>query len=178
MPEPLATEIPDIVSRGKLEMPQRRSVKTEGKLRVLLVEDNKVNQKVASLTLQQLGGEVTIADNGKEAVDLADGPIHFSLICMDVNMPVMNGLDATRAIRRLSHPNARAYILAMTGMAFDEDKEKCITAGMNDVVTKPFDLNDLRGRIDSLEATSEENVALSSQERPNPAAAFRQKASK
>jgi CheY-like chemotaxis protein len=49
MPEPLATEIPDIVSRGKLEMPQRRSVKTEGKLRVLLVEDNKVNQKVASL---------------------------------------------------------------------------------------------------------------------------------
>jgi len=162
LPEPVASAIPDIVSRGKLDTPQANNVKAEGKLRVLLVEDNKVNQKVASLTLQQLGCEVTIAGNGKEAVDLADGPIHFSLICMDVNMPIMNGLDSTQAIRQLDHPNAKAYILAMTGMAFEEDKEKCLVAGMDDVVTKPFDLNDLRGRIDSLKAAGSENVALSS----------------
>ena len=162
LPEPVASAIPDIVSRGKLDTPQANNVKAEGKLRVLLVEDNKVNQKVASLTLQQLGCEVTIAGNGKEAVDLADGPIHFSLICMDVNMPIMNGLDSTQAIRQLDHANAKAYILAMTGMAFEEDKEKCLVAGMDDVVTKPFDLNDLRGRIDSLKAAGSENVALSS----------------
>ncbi|MEM7602801.1 MAG: ATP-binding protein, partial [Verrucomicrobiota bacterium] len=162
LPEPVGEDMPDIVSRGKVEKHQTGSVRTEGKLRVLLVEDNKVNQKVASLTLQQLGCEVTIAGNGKEAVDLAEGPIHFSLICMDVNMPVMNGLDSTQAIRALDHPNASAHILAMTGMAFDEDKEKCREAGMDDVVTKPFDLNDLRERIDSLKAASEKAVALSS----------------
>lgn len=137
-------------------------MKTEGKLRVLLVEDNKVNQKVASLTLQQLGCEVTIAGNGKEAVDLAEGPIQFRLICMDVNMPVMNGLDATRAIRALDHPNAGIPILAMTGMAFEEDKEKCRDAGMNDIVTKPFDINDLRERIEALKSPSGEGLALSS----------------
>lgn len=161
-PESISPEAPDIVSRRKLDTPQANSVKAEGKLRVLLVEDNKVNQKVASLTLQQLGCEVTTAGNGKEAVDLADGPIHFGLICMDVNMPVMNGLDSTRAIRDLDHPNANAHILAMTGMAFDEDKEKCLKAGMDDVVTKPFDLNDLRNRINALRASREESLALSS----------------
>ncbi|MEM1442117.1 MAG: response regulator, partial [Verrucomicrobiota bacterium] len=162
LPATPEADAPDIVSRGKLEGTQTSSVRTEGKLRVLLVEDNKVNQKVASLTLQQLGCEVTIAGNGKEALNLAEGPIQFALICMDVNMPVMNGLDSTMAIRALDHPNASAHILAMTGMAFDEDKEKCLEAGMDDIVTKPFDLNDLRGRIESLKSAAENSVALSS----------------
>ncbi|MDF1826337.1 MAG: ATP-binding protein [Verrucomicrobiales bacterium] len=161
-PEPARSDVSDLVSRGKLERHQTSSVKTLGKLRVLLVEDNKVNQKVASLTLQQLGCEVTIAGNGQEAVNLADGPIEFKLICMDVNMPVMDGLTATMAIRALAHPNAEAHILAMTGMAFEEDKEKCRDAGMDDVVTKPFDINDLRTRIDALKASQSESVALSS----------------
>lgn len=161
-PEPVVAEAPDLVSRGKLGRHQTSSVKTEGKMRVLLVEDNKVNQKVASLTLQQLGCDVTIASNGKEAVNIADGPIQFRLICMDVNMPVMNGLDATMAIRAMDHPNAKTHILAMTGMAFEEDKEKCRTAGMDDVVTKPFDINDLRTRIEALKESNADSVALSS----------------
>lgn len=149
------------VSRKNLsrESPVER---TGNKIRVLLVEDNKVNQKVGSLTLQQLGCDVTLADNGKEAVELADGPIQFDLICMDVNMPVMNGLKATEAIRKLNHPNSSSHILAMTGMAFEEDKERCLQAGMNDVVTKPFDINDLRERVQELKNADAQDLALSS----------------
>ena len=137
------------------------SLSPNGKMRVLLVEDNKVNQKVASLSLQQLGCEVTIAENGQEGVELADGPIQFDLICMDINMPVMNGLQAAEAIRKLDHPNAETKIFAMTGMAFDEDKERCLQAGMDDVVTKPFDINDLRERISKIDS-EEKDIALSS----------------
>ncbi|MEM9282193.1 MAG: ATP-binding protein [Verrucomicrobiota bacterium] len=150
-----------MVQRGKLESPAKQQT-TDGKVRVLLVEDNPVNQKVASLTLQQLGCEVNVANNGQEAVDLADGPMNFDLICMDVNMPVMDGLEATAAIRKLDHANASTRILAMTGMAFEEDKENCRAAGMDDVITKPFDLNDLRARIEELRAQLNESVALSS----------------
>jgi len=129
---------------------------------VLLVEDNKVNQKVARLTLEQLGCDVMVAGNGKEAVDLAEGPLHFDLILMDVNMPVMNGLDATVAIRKLDHANARAPIFAMTGMVFDEDRERCFASGMDDVITKPFDINDLRHRVGELRAARGGDMALTS----------------
>ena len=145
------------VSRARVPSPEEGQLSNH-KFRVLLVEDNKVNQKVASLTLQQLGCEVTIANNGREAIDLADGPILFHLICMDVNMPVMDGLEATSAIRGLDHQNAGTHILAMTGMAFEEDRENCLRAGMNDVITKPFELSDLRQRISELNS----GVSLSS----------------
>ncbi len=161
LPESDVSDDTEIVQRGRLDSVSD-SVAKDNKFRVLLVEDNKVNQKVASLTLQQLGCEVNIANNGKEAVDLADGPINFDLICMDVNMPVMDGLEATRQIRQLSHENASTRILAMTGMAFEEDKENCREAGMDDVVTKPFDLQDLRSRIETMKAERENSVALTS----------------
>ena len=141
-------ELPSFVSRGRLgDIRGQESADTE-KFRVLLVEDNKVNQKVASLTLEQLGCEVTIANHGQEAVDLADGPILFDLICMDVNMPVMDGMEASKAIRELDHENASCRILAMTGMAFAEDRERCLASGMNEVITKPFDLADLRKEVE------------------------------
>ena len=152
----------DLVSRKKLSHPEPHHHRDKNRMRVLLVEDNKVNQKVALLTLQQLGCEVTVASNGQEAVDLAEGPLHFDLVLMDVNMPVMNGLDATGAIRRLDHPNAGIPIIAMTGMVFDEDKLRCYEAGMNVVITKPFDLNTLRHRIAGLHAGGNSGVALSS----------------
>lgn len=152
----------DLVSRKKLSPPESHQPRDSNRMRVLLVEDNKVNQKVALLTLQQLGCDVTVASNGQEAVDMADGPLHFDLILMDVNMPVMNGLDATGAIRKLDHPNAGIPIIAMTGMVFEEDKLRCYEAGMNDVITKPFDLNTLRHRIAGLHAAGNPDVALSS----------------
>lgn len=152
----------DLVSRRKLPPPDSWNPRENGRPRVLLVEDNKVNQKVARLTLEQLGCEVMTAGHGREAVDLAEGPFHFDLILMDVNMPVMNGLDATFAIRRLDHINAKTPIIAMTGMAFDEDRERCFTAGMDDVITKPFDIGEIRRRLHDLLGTSDEDVALTS----------------
>lgn len=140
----------DLVSRKLLTQPEVSAQSQSGRKRVLLVEDNRVNQKVARLTLEQFGCEVTIANNGREAVELADGPLAFDLILMDVNMPVMDGYEATRNIRQLDHPNATASIIAMTGMVFDDDRERCFAAGMNDVMTKPFSLPDLRDRVNAI----------------------------
>ncbi len=139
-----------LVSRKLLTQPEVAPQSHGGRKRVLLVEDNRVNQKVARLTLEQFGCEVTIANNGREAVELAVGPIAFDLILMDVNMPVMDGFEATRVIRTLDHPNASAPIIAMTGMVFEDDRERCYAAGMTDVMTKPFSLPDLRERVNAL----------------------------
>jgi signal transduction histidine kinase/ActR/RegA family two-component response regulator len=157
----LPAEGEDLVSRKPLPPAEARPVRQDGRSRVLLVEDNLVNQKVARLTLEQLGCDVTLATNGREAVDLAEGPIPFDLVLMDVNMPVMDGIEATLAIRRLDHRNAAVPIFAMTGMVFEEDRERCLAAGMNDVITKPFSLGDLRQRIAALHASPDpDGVAL------------------
>jgi CheY-like chemotaxis protein len=80
---------------------------------------------------------------------------------MDVNMPVMDGFAATAAIRHLDHRNASAPIVAMTGMVFSEDRERCFAAGMNDIITKPFAINDLRILLASLhEGPAADPVAL------------------
>ena len=151
----------DFVCRRFLPPPEALPVRENGRSRVLLVEDNSVNQKVARLTLEQLGCDVTVAANGQEAVDLAEGPLPFDLILMDVNMPVMDGFAATAAIRRLDHRNASAPIVAMTGMVFDEDRARCLAAGMNDIITKPFAINDFRLCLASLQAgLAGEPVAL------------------
>lgn len=150
----------DIVSRKKLPPLEARSTREHGRSKVLVVEDNKVNQKVARLTLEQLGCDVMIASNGREAVDLAEGPLVFDLILMDVNMPVMDGLSATQAIRNLDHQNATTPIVAMTGMAFDEDKGRCYAAGMNDVIIKPFEINDLRKCLHAFQNHASATVVL------------------
>lgn len=161
LPSERKDDEPDFVNRGRLDR-SSGGARAGHKVRVLLAEDSKINQKVAALTLQKLGCEVTVARNGKEAVDLADGPVDFDLICMDVNMPVMDGLAAASSIRELEHANAETPILAMTGLATDQDRRKCLAAGMEDVLTKPIDIHSLRTRIDSLRAPETETVALSS----------------
>jgi signal transduction histidine kinase/ActR/RegA family two-component response regulator len=150
----------DFVCRKRLPPPEAAPHRENGRSRVLLVEDNRVNQKVARLTLEQLGCDVTIASNGQEAVDLAEGPIPFDLILMDVNMPVMDGFAATAAIRRLDHRNASTPIVAMTGMVFAEDRERCFAAGMDDVITKPFSINDLRARLAALRSDGEPEAVV------------------
>lgn len=102
---------------------------------ILLAEDNKVNQLVASSFLEEWGVQLTICNNGLEAFQLLESS-DFDLILMDIQMPVMNGLDATIEIRE--HLNKEIPIIALTANAVKGDKEKYLKAGMNDHVSKPF----------------------------------------
>jgi PAS domain S-box-containing protein len=104
--------------------------------RVLLVEDNVFNQKVATRLLESLGCDVTVAENGREAVDLA-GDAAFDLVLMDCQMPVMDGLEATRLIRRLGHGHGDVPIVAMTANVMGEYRAECLDAGMDDFASKP-----------------------------------------
>ena len=124
--------------------------KNDNGVDVLLVEDNKVNQRVASLTLQKLGYRVTIANDGFEALELAETK-QFPVICMDVSMPGMDGLDATRRLRNLDVPSSKARVIAMTGHAFEEDRKRCLDAGMDDFLAKPFSVADLRSALERCE---------------------------
>ncbi|MBN2323334.1 MAG: PAS domain-containing protein [Spirochaetes bacterium] len=104
---------------------------------ILLAEDNPVNQKLARLMLEKAGYRVSITQNGKEAVEKIEASGgDFDLILMDVQMPEMDGLQATMEIRRLKHGNIP--IIAMTAHAMKEDKDRCLEAGMNDYIPKPI----------------------------------------
>jgi PAS domain S-box-containing protein len=113
--------------------------------RVLLAEDNPVNQEVAGELLRMVGIEADIADNGVVAVQMASAK-RYDLILMDVQMPEMDGLDATRAIRALPGM-ADVPIIAMTANAFAEDRETSLAAGMNDHIGKPVSPNELYGAL-------------------------------
>ncbi|MFV8817755.1 YfiR/HmsC family protein [Haliea sp. E17] len=118
--------------------------------RVLLVEDNPVNQKVARDLLTRRGHIVELAQNGREAVAaLSQGA--FDVVLMDVHMPVMDGLTATRTIReRERGTEAHVPIIAMTAGATTEDREQCFAAGMDDFVTKPFRAVELNRAVESV----------------------------
>ncbi|MFR8276027.1 MAG: response regulator [Desulfovibrio fairfieldensis] len=106
--------------------------------RVLVVEDNEINQEVATAILAEAGLEVGIAANGADAVREAASN-RYDLILMDVQMPLMDGLEATRRIRALPGVPADLPIIAMTAHAMRGDWEKSLAAGMNDHLTKPID---------------------------------------
>jgi len=112
--------------------------------RLLLVEDQPMNQKIVSMMLEKLGYEVQIADNGREAVDLVNGKEVFDLILMDLQMPVMGGVDAAKEIRRNFLLPKQPVIVALTGHALTGVREDCRKAGMNQFLTKPVSLDDLR----------------------------------
>ncbi|MDZ7962173.1 MAG: response regulator [Aulosira sp. DedQUE10] len=112
----------------------------KSKLRVLLAEDNRVNQKVALKQLQNLGYEADVAANGEEVLQLIE-KIPYDLILMDCQMPILDGLETTKEIRRLPEnyfaSNSQPIVIAMTANAMAEDKQLCLNAGMDDYLSKP-----------------------------------------
>ena len=116
-----------------------------GKLPILLVEDYDPNILVATIMLQNFGYRYEVAHNGQEAVDKFSAG-KYSLILMDVEMPIMGGYEATSLIRKLEITNSLGHtpIIAMTAHALKGDREKCIAIGMDDYVTKPFNPHDLQ----------------------------------
>ena len=116
-------------------------------LKILLVEDNRINQKVASGMLSRQGHRVEIAENGAQALAaLADGD--YDVVLMDCQMPVMDGFEATRQLRQLSHGrNQSIPVIAITANAMQGDREECLAAGMNDYISKPFNDKDVRDAL-------------------------------
>ena len=113
------------------------------KLTILIVEDNLVNQVVAQKMLERLGFESDIAQNGKEALAMTQQK-HYNIILMDIEMPVMDGFEATKHMRERDHRlNQHSTIIAMTANAMQEDKERCLAAGMDDFISKPVTLNSI-----------------------------------
>ncbi len=130
-------------------------------LHILLAEDNEMNQEIATYQLEHIGLQVTTASNGQEAVDhfLAAAPGFYAAILMDIQMPVMDGLTATRRIRASQHPDAaRIPILAVTADAFAEDAAKAMAAGMNDHIAKPIDCNQLLKALHTHIAPAEQDT--------------------
>ena len=113
--------------------------------RILLAEDNGLNAEIAMTILQDADAEVELAADGKIAVDkLKDVPVgYYDAILMDIQMPNMNGYEATKAIRKLTDERAKIPIIAMTANAFEEDRQAALAAGMDDYVAKPVEISEL-----------------------------------
>ncbi len=119
-------------------------------LNILLVEDNLVNQKLATRLLEKAGHKVTIANNGQEALDMLENQ-SFDLVFMDVQMPVMNGFEATQRIRdREKATGKHIPIIAMTAHAMKGDREKCLRTGMDGYISKPIQAEELYKTLEEI----------------------------
>jgi CheY-like chemotaxis protein len=119
-------------------------VRAERALRVLLAEDNPINQRVARVLLEQLGHQVVMANDGQEALDRLS-TAEFDVVLMDCHMPVMDGFEATRRMRERTG-NAQP-IIALTAASLPEEQSRCLAAGMNAVLLKPVRREDLRAML-------------------------------
>lgn len=124
-------------------------MKKKKSLNILLVEDNLLNQKFAIATLQRHGHNVDIAENGKIAIEKYKQN-NYDLILMDIQMPVMDGLEATHEIRRIEKDKGiknPIKIIAITAYVMERDRKMCLNAGMNEYLAKPFKPQELIGLI-------------------------------
>lgn len=111
----------------------------------MLVEDNKLNQRLMESSLKHFGFNIEVANNGKEAVEMyQSNPGQFDLIIMDIMMPVMDGLEATRQIRIFERKKKiRIPIIALTANTFNADRERCLSYGMDEYIAKPLNMDKL-----------------------------------
>lgn len=154
------------VSEKAVPLTTRHSLKEmRRRLNLLLAEDNAVNQKLATRLLEKMGHTVTVASNGIEAVTHWQNGA-FDAILMDVDMPEMNGYDATRTIREQEqHRGGHIRIVAMTAHAMQGAREECLSHGMDGYLTKPIDIEALWLELDSLAQRVEDSVAKSADKR-------------
>jgi two-component system, sensor histidine kinase and response regulator len=136
--------------------PVRRPItKTTHPLRILVADDTLANQRVVKSILTKRGHQVELADNGWEAVNSLRRSL-FDVVLMDAQMPTMNGLEATEAIRRLDDARrARVRIIAMTAHALPSDRQRCLAAGMDDFLAKPIDVSSLISHVEQTNAESD-----------------------
>lgn len=125
-----------------------------------MAEDNLLNQKITVKTLQNLGYETIIANNGQETLDVLQANTNsIALILMDCRMPVVDGFMATRQIRQLNHKIKDIPIIALTANAGDDEREECLAAGMNDFLAKPFNKEALNILLEKhLNPTQQPNI--------------------
>jgi CheY-like chemotaxis protein/two-component sensor histidine kinase len=149
-PSNIISLINEIHGLNKIEIvaPEVADIKFEGR-RVLLTEDVDINREIVLALLEPTLLEIDCAENGAEAVRLFSGaPDKYNMIFMDIQMPVMDGYDATRTIRALNTERAKTIpIIAMTANVFREDVENCLNAGMNDHIGKPIDINEVTAML-------------------------------
>ncbi|OPY51246.1 MAG: hybrid sensory histidine kinase BarA [Methanosaeta sp. PtaU1.Bin060] len=136
----------DLPKRVATDLTAQNAPKKARDLRILLAEDNMVNSRMATLMIKKLGYEVDSVANGREVLEALERQ-PYDLILMDVQMPEMDGLEATREIRR-RWPSNGPRIVAFTAYAIQGDREKCLEAGMDDYLSKPINLEDLRAALE------------------------------
>ncbi len=140
-----ATDVePAMVTRHTLDEARRARV------RILVVEDNIVNRKVASRMLESLGYRCDIADNGLAAVEALARGARYDVVLMDCQMPIMDGFEATRKIRELEGEDRHTTIIATTAGALQGDREQCLAAGMDGYISKPIDRGELARALEQL----------------------------
>ncbi|CAK1713333.1 response regulator [Vibrio crassostreae] len=137
-------------TRGLVELSEASQPQAEIQHKILIVEDNKINQKIAGLHVGKSGFEFEFANNGQEAIDMFAANPHYAAILMDCMMPVMDGFDATSHIRRIekeTEATRRIPIIALTASVIDDDVQKCFDVGMDDYLPKPFKFEMLKEKV-------------------------------
>ena len=124
---------------------------------ILLVDDNKTNQKLGTLVLKRLGYTAEIATNGQEAIDLQSNK-SYDTILMDIEMPIVDGVNATLSIRGQNNPSYEPYIIAMTANAMEGDRERYLNAGMDGYISKPLRINELISGLETAWHTKQQRV--------------------
>lgn len=149
-PEAMPAEIP-------LSKPEKNSACKSGSLRLLLAEDNIVNQKVALRMLKKLGYNADVAANGLEVLQALERQ-HYDVVLMDIQMPEMDGIEATKAIRQ-RWPKNGPKVIAITAYALDGDRERCIEAGMDGYISKPVKMEELVSTLSGHQTSGQKNAA-------------------